>query len=163
MIVKLIGMLYLISMMLFISILENSFQFSVVEKTGIIFVGVIFAGFATYLSSLCFLCVREDNKIKEIEKKLYKELGKLSIEEAEKLIESKENKLEKESKDSKIKNFYLKYVKLYVNEKEIAERIFKNILKGREIKEIKKAKKEEKKKINTYELEEDKKIKIISM
>lgn len=96
----------------------------------------------------------------DLEKKLYKELGNLEIDSAKKIIETKENILENKSKGSKIRNFYFKYIKKEINEKEIAEKVLSAIIRDKEIKEKKLAKKENKK---MKELADKKEIKIISM
>ena len=100
------------------------------------------------------------DKIYKLEKELYKELGNVDIDSAKKLIESKENILDNKSKGSKIRNFYFKYIKKEINEKEIAEHVLSKIIHDKEIKEKKILRKENKR---IKELESKKEIKIISI
>lgn len=95
-----------------------------------------------------------------LERKLYKELGNLDIDSAKKIIDTKENSLKDKSKMSEIREFYFKYIKKEINEKEIAEKVLSAIIRDKEIKEKKLAKKENKK---MKELADKKEIKIISM
>ncbi len=101
-----------------------------------------------------------NDKIYKLEKELYKELGNVEIDSAKKLIESKENILENKSKGSKIRNFYFKYIRKEINEKEIAEHVLSKIIHDKEIKEKKILRKENKR---IKELESKKEIKIISI
>lgn len=95
-----------------------------------------------------------------LERKLYKELGNLDIDSAKKIIDTKENSLKDKSKMSEIREFYFKYIKKEINEKEIAEKVLSAIIRDKEIKEKKLAKKENKK---MKELADKKEIKIISI
>lgn len=95
-----------------------------------------------------------------LERKLYKELGNLDIDSAKKIIDTKENSLKDKSKMSEIREFYFKYIKKEINEKEIAEKVLSSIIRDKEIKEKKLAKKENKK---MKELADKKEIKIISI
>lgn len=95
-----------------------------------------------------------------LERKLYKELGNLDIDSAKKIVETKENSLLNKSKYSEIREFYFKYIKKEINEREIAEKVLSSIIIDKEIKEKKRVKKENKK---MKELEDKKEIKIISM
>lgn len=96
----------------------------------------------------------------DLEKKMYKELGNLDVDSAKKIIEKKENILENKSKGSKIRNFYFKYIRKEINEKEIAEHVLSKIIHDKEIKEKKILRKENKR---IKELESKKEIKIISI
>ena len=95
-----------------------------------------------------------------LQRKLYKELGNVDIETAKKIIDSKENMLDKKSGNSKLRNFYFKYIRKEVNEKEIAKKVWSDIVRDKEIKEKKRVRKENKK---LKELEDQKEIKVISI
>lgn len=95
-----------------------------------------------------------------LQRKLYKELGNVDIETAKKIIDSKENILDKKSGNSKLRNFYFKYIRKEINEKEIAEHVLSKIIHDKEIKEKKILRKENKR---IKELESKKEIKIISI
>lgn len=136
------------------NIITSFFGFGVLLLTILINLGMILEYIEKKVNPKIYL-----KKI-DLEKKLYKELGNLEIDSAKKIIETKENILENKSKGSKIRNFYFKYIKKEINEKEIAEKVLSAIIRDKEIKEKKLAKKENKK---MKELADKKEIKIISM